>query len=64
MKAKCIKNAMHNTNFSVDKEYEMSKEGIRSDWGGMWIHFSDWNKPKSFNVGNIFEFGHCQFEIV
>ena len=64
MKAKCIENRMHNTNFTIDEEYEMSENGIRTDWGNMWCHFENWNKPKGFNIGIVFEFGHCKFEII
>lgn len=64
MKVKCIENKFDNTNFTQGKEYEASPNGIRSDWGGMWTGFKDWNKPKSFKVGDIFEFAMCRFEII
>lgn len=64
MTVKCIENRMNNSNFTKDKEYEASKDGVRCDWGGMWTKFSDWNRPKSFKVGDIFEFAECRFQII
>lgn len=63
MKAKCIENKHNNSNFTEGKEYEMSEKGIRSDWGRMWAKFEDWNKPKNFNIGDVFEFAMCKFQI-
>ena len=64
MKAKCIENKLNNTNFTIGKTYELSKVGIRTDWGGIWTHFDNRDKPKCFNIGSIFDFGICKFEIV
>lgn len=64
MKAKCIENNLHNTNFTIGKIYEMKTTAIRTDWGGMWVGFEDWSKPTNFNVGDVFEFGLCKFEII
>lgn len=64
MKTKCVENKMNNSNFTKNKEYEMSETGIRCDWGGMWVKFSDWNKPLSFKVGSVFEFASCKFKII
>lgn len=64
MKAKCIENKLNNTNFTIGKTYELSKNGIRTDWAGMWTHFADYNKIECFNIGSVFEFGTCKFEIV
>lgn len=63
-KAKCIKNNNRNVNFTVGKEYELSESGIRSNWGGMWINFAPYNKPKSFQKGDRFFFAACEFQIV
>lgn len=60
----CIENKYNNTNFTQDKIYEMNKKiGVRCDWGDMWCHFEDWNRPTSFDFGSIFEFGLCKFKI-
>ena len=64
MKVKCVENECNNSNFTKGKEYEMTSNGIRSDWGGMWTAFKDWNKPKSFRVGETFKFAMCRFEII
>lgn len=64
MKAKCIENKLNNTNFTIGKIYELFKDGIKTDWGEICCHFKDCNKPKSFNVGNVFDFGMCKFKIV
>ena len=64
MKAKCIENSMNNTNFTEGKEYEMNKEGLRSDCAGMWVHFKDFNKPTDYSTGSIFNFGMCKFQII
>lgn len=64
MRVKCIENRMNNSNFTEGKEYEASKEGVRCDWGGMWTKFKDWNRPKSFNKGDVFDFAMCKFEII
>lgn len=64
MKAKCIENKHGNTNFTSGKIYELSKSGLRCNFGGMWTHFESWNMPKSFNIGDTFEFAMCRFEIV
>ena len=64
MKAKCIDNRYNNSNFTKDKEYEMSYNGVRCDWGGMWTKFRDWDKPNNFDVGSIFEFAMCKFQII
>jgi len=63
MRAKCIENEHGNTNFVKGKIYDMAKTGIRTEWGGTWIHFEDWNKPKTFDAGFIFDFAMCKFEI-
>ena len=64
MKAKCVKNEINNTNFTVNKEYEMFEGGIRTDCAGMWVHFGDWNRPKSFKKESVFKFAQCEFEIL
>lgn len=64
MKAACIENKFNNSNFTVGKVYEMHKGGIRTDYSGIFTSFKDYNKPKNFNVGSIFDFGLCKFEIV
>ena len=64
MKARCIENKHNNSNFSKGKEYEMSQDGVRCDWGGMWTKFRDWDKPNNFDVGSIFEFAMCKFQII
>ena len=63
MQAECVTNSCNNTNFTVGKTYELCEIGIRSNWGGMWCHFNDRNKPHSFVKGTIFEFGMCEFII-
>lgn len=63
MKAKCIRNQSNNSNFKLNKEYELSNTGIRTEWGGMICHFEDWNKPKTFDTGDVFDFASCEFEI-
>ena len=64
MIAKCIENKYNNTNFTKDKEYELSHDGIRCDWGGMWTKFRDWDKPTNFTFGSIFEFAMCKFQVI
>ena len=64
LKAKCIENNSGNINFIKGNLYELSTIGIRTEIGGMWSHFSDWNMPKSFKNGSIFEFGVCKFKII
>lgn len=64
MRAKCIDNRYNNSNFTKDKEYEMSYNGVRCNWGGMWTKFRDWYKPNNFDVGSIFEFAMCKFQII
>ena len=64
MKAKCLENKMRNTNFTIGKIYDMSRDAIRTNWGGMWTHFKNYNKPKSFEVGHVFDFAFCKFEII
>lgn len=64
MKAKCVENKLDNTNFTIGKTYDMTEDAIRTDWGGLWRHFKAWNKPKSFETGNVFDFALCKFEIV
>lgn len=63
MKAKCIENKYGNTNFILGKLYEMSKDGVRCDWG-MWTKFENWNRPSSFKIMDVFEFAMCKFQIV
>lgn len=64
MKAKCIENKFNNTNFTIGETYELSKNAIRTNWARMWTPFEYYNKPKCFNIGDIFDFGMCKFEIV
>ena len=64
MKALCTENKSNNSNFTVGKIYEMHKNGIRTDWSGIFTSFKDYDKPDSFDVGSIFNFGMCKFEIV
>ena len=64
MKAVCTENKLFNSNFTVGKIYDMNKNGIRTDWGGIFTPFEDYDKPSSFNVGTVFDFGMCKFEIV
>jgi hypothetical protein len=64
MKAKCVENKLNNTNFTIGKTYELSNNGMRTNWGGIWTHFKNYNKPKNFNIGSMFDFGMCKFEIV
>ncbi len=64
MKAMCVENKFCNTNFTVGKSYELFKHGIRTNFGGICVSFHDCNKPENFEVGSIFSFGLCKFEIV
>ena len=64
MKARCIENATQNTIFTLEQEYELSTEGLYSDLGPFWIHFSSLNRPERFVDGNTFYFGMCKFKIV
>ncbi len=63
MKARCIQNRYNNASFTEGKKYEMSKDGIRCDWGGVWTKFSDWDRPRRFYMGEIFNFAMCKFQI-
>lgn len=72
MVCKCIENSHGNTNFTVGKEYEMTKASrrendfgcIRTDFGGLFTAFQAYNKPKSYETGSVFEFALCKFEIL
>lgn len=64
MKAICFENKCNNSNFTVGKVYELSNNGIRTNWGGIFVLFENYNKPKSFKIGSVFDFGLCKFKIV
>ena len=59
MVAKCIENNFNNTNFVKEKEYEITENGIRCEWGGMWIE----NPHPDVSVGTVFDFAGCKFEV-
>lgn len=63
MRVKCIENRSNNTNFTHGKEYKVSPNGIRCDWH-MYCYFENWDRPHVFNIGKIFSFAMCKFEIV
>lgn len=64
MNVKCVQNRSNNTNFTEGQEYEMSKIGIRSNLGGMWIYFEEGNRPRQIDIGSFFEFAMCAFLVV
>lgn len=64
MRVKCKENNSNNTNFTVGKEYELSHNGVRCNLRDMLIHFEDYDRPRSFTIGIIFDFAMCKFEIV
>lgn len=61
---KCVSNPHHNSNFTVGKTYEVSMEGIRCNFGGMWIHFEEHSIPKELKSGHLFKAFMCGFLVL